>query len=156
MGWLLRRKGAAVAVAFTAAGVAATFLAHTPPAPPGAGCISAGRRAAFPGLLFGGIPVPRADDERRGDPSYRVLARAIKANRRAGHENLGFLSVAHGLMPTAEPSLRLAGTHRVWDDLAGELPELYGRLAVRPRVVARYCRHTAGVLRTAKTAGRSR
>jgi cytochrome b involved in lipid metabolism len=64
-------------------------------------------------------------------PSQRVLARAMDANLRAGHENLGFLSVAHGLMPSAAPSLRLADTHRAWDDLAGELPELYGRLAVR-------------------------
>ena len=69
-------------------------------------------------------------------PSHRVLARASDANRRAGHENLGFLSVAHGLMPTAEPALHLAGTHRAWDDLAGELPELYSRLAVRRAIDA--------------------
>ena len=69
-------------------------------------------------------------------PSQRVLARASDANRHAGHENLGFLSVAHGLMPTAEPTLHLPGTHRAWDDLAGELPELYGRLAVRRAIDA--------------------
>ena len=64
-------------------------------------------------------------------PIRRVLAAAVEANRRAGHENLGFLSVAHGLMPSAEPAPRLTETHRAWDDLAAELPALYGRLAVR-------------------------
>src|SRR5215207_2100304 len=61
----------------------------------------------------------------------RVLTTAVEANRRVGHENLGFLSVGHGLMPGAEPASRLTETHRPWDDLAAELPELYGRLAVR-------------------------
>src|SRR5918994_1675050 len=69
-------------------------------------------------------------------PSGIVLAGASEANRRAGHENLGFLSGTHGLMPRAEPASHLPASHRAWDDLAAELPELFGRLAVRRAVDA--------------------
>jgi hypothetical protein len=64
-------------------------------------------------------------------PSRLVRDRAASENLRVGHENVGFLSVAHGLMPIAEPRLRLPASHRAWDDLAAELPELHRRLAVR-------------------------
>ncbi len=67
-------------------------------------------------------------------PSRTVLDVAQATNLRLAHENLGFLSAENGLMPRSQPRQALPGSHRAWDDVAAELPDLYRRLAVRTRV----------------------
>jgi len=54
-----------------------------------------------------------------------------RAYQRLGHENLGFLSESHGLMPIKAPQLRLPPGYEVWDEMAESLPELHRTLAVR-------------------------
>jgi hypothetical protein len=64
-------------------------------------------------------------------PARQVLRTAEETNERLGHENLGFLSEAYGFMPCAQPLLCLPASHRAWDDLAAQLPELFRSLALR-------------------------
>jgi sulfite reductase (NADPH) flavoprotein alpha-component len=69
------------------------------------------------------------------DPAIRarkVLEAAVETNARLGHENLGFLSESHGFMPCAQPLLHLPASHRVWDDMAARLPQLFRDLTLRP------------------------
>lgn len=64
-------------------------------------------------------------------PSRRVLVEAEAENQRLGHENRGFLSASHGFMPTRLPSLQLSPSHRLWDEMAAQLPEMFRRLTLR-------------------------
>jgi len=64
-------------------------------------------------------------------PSRRVLAEAEAINDRLGHENLGFLSESHGFMPREPPLLALPASHKAWDDVAAQLPELIRTLDLR-------------------------
>jgi cytochrome b involved in lipid metabolism len=64
-------------------------------------------------------------------PSRRAFERALEDNQRAGHENRGFLSLERGFLPSENPLLALPETHRVWDDIANQLPEHFKNLTVR-------------------------
>src|SRR5690242_8376391 len=64
-------------------------------------------------------------------PSRRAFERALDDNQRAGHENRGFLSLERGFLPSENPLLALPETHRVWDAIAGQLPEHFKNLTVR-------------------------
>ena len=64
-------------------------------------------------------------------PARAVLRRAEQAAEAAGHENLGFLSEAHGFLPREQPRRELPASHRAWDELAAELPALWRTVAVR-------------------------
>lgn len=70
-------------------------------------------------------------EEEQGAPARGVLLRAEATNATLGHENLGFLSAAHGFMPASPPRDRLPPPFDAWDVVAGALPRLYGSLAVR-------------------------
>jgi len=67
-------------------------------------------------------------------PARRVLIEAEAANRHLGHENLGFLSEAHGFLPIEQPRLALPPTHHDWDETAADLPELFRTLGLRQRL----------------------
>jgi sulfite reductase alpha subunit-like flavoprotein len=64
-------------------------------------------------------------------PSRAALRHAVELNTDAGHENLGFLSDSHGFVPVQAPRLQLPASHRVWDDIASHLPELWRTVGVR-------------------------
>jgi len=64
-------------------------------------------------------------------PARYVLSKAIETSQQLGHENLGFLSETHGVMPSRPPLLRLPPTHQAWDDISDNLPELFRTLRVR-------------------------
>lgn len=64
-------------------------------------------------------------------PAREVLSKAMEINQRLGHENLGFLSETHGFIPAIPPLVSLLSTHKIWDELAEELPDLCRRLEVR-------------------------
>lgn len=64
-------------------------------------------------------------------PSRQVLIDAEKSNLKNGHENLGFLSEQYGFLPINPPLKSMTATHRVWDEIAAELPTLYERVAIR-------------------------
>jgi len=61
----------------------------------------------------------------------RVVQAAEAYNRQAGHEIDGFLSLAHGFLPSEPPLLAFPESHRAWDDMTDQLPELYRRLSLR-------------------------
>src|SRR5262249_43271378 len=70
----------------------------------------------------------------RGRPQMaarQVVEDAEAFNRRAGHELDGFLSLAHGFLPAEPPPLAFPDSHRAWDDITDELPELFRRLSLR-------------------------
>lgn len=69
-------------------------------------------------------------------PARAVLATAEWTARRAGHENAGFLSEAAGFMPLAAPAASLPSAFGAWDEVAAELPRLYGTLGLRRRLLA--------------------
>jgi sulfite reductase (NADPH) flavoprotein alpha-component len=77
--------------------------------------------------------LPKGQDE---IPSRHILTTASQANERAGHENLGFLSESHGIMPTQPPLLSLPAGYEAWDEMAENLPELYRTLQVRKALEA--------------------
>lgn len=64
-------------------------------------------------------------------PARRVLDAAEHANRRNGHENLGFLSSDAGFLPVQAPLPELPASYRAWDDIAADLPRLYRVQALR-------------------------
>lgn len=64
-------------------------------------------------------------------PARHVLASAEATTQSLGHENLGFLSEAHGFMPSQPPLLRLPPAYQAWDDVVAELPHLYRTLGLR-------------------------
>jgi sulfite reductase alpha subunit-like flavoprotein/cytochrome b involved in lipid metabolism/gamma-glutamylcyclotransferase (GGCT)/AIG2-like uncharacterized protein YtfP len=66
--------------------------------------------------------------------SRRVLRTAEETTHLLGHENLGFLSLEHGLMPASPPSTELPRAFSAWDEVAGGLPELYRTLRLRETV----------------------
>ena len=72
--------------------------------------------------------INRAED---AVPARRVLFEAEQTNRRLGHENLGFLSEAHGFAPVSPPRDSLGRAHRPWDDAARSLTEGYRTLQLR-------------------------
>jgi hypothetical protein len=67
-------------------------------------------------------------------PAERALRAYELVNQRAGHENAGFLSEAHGFLPSEPPLARLDPRFASWDDVAAELPLLYRDLHVRRRL----------------------
>ena len=69
-------------------------------------------------------------------PSRLILKTASQANKRLGHENLGFLSETHGIMPVKPPPLQLPAGYEAWDEMAENLPELYRTLGVRKALEA--------------------
>lgn len=64
-------------------------------------------------------------------PAGIVLHAAAATNGRLGHENLGFLSESHGFLPRLTPLPDLPPSHRAWDDVAAQLPELWRSLGLR-------------------------
>jgi sulfite reductase alpha subunit-like flavoprotein/pSer/pThr/pTyr-binding forkhead associated (FHA) protein len=64
-------------------------------------------------------------------PSRYVLSNAVAATQALGHENLGFLSEAHGFMPSQPPLPMLPPAYHAWDEMVGNLPELYRTLGLR-------------------------
>jgi hypothetical protein len=79
-------------------------------------------------------------DTRATDPELAPAARILLAyeqiNLRAGHDNAGSLSRAHGFLPSTPPLERLDARYASWDEVARELPLLYRDLRVRPRLDA--------------------
>jgi hypothetical protein len=67
-------------------------------------------------------------------PAQRTLRAYELVNLRAGHENAGFLSEAHGYLPVKPPIERLDARFASWDEVAAELPLLYRDLSVRRRL----------------------
>ena len=67
-------------------------------------------------------------------PARVALSDAMESNAANGHENLGFLSETHGFMPIARPLLSMPTSHRVWDDIAQDLPALYRSQSLRRRL----------------------
>jgi sulfite reductase (NADPH) flavoprotein alpha-component len=66
-----------------------------------------------------------------GGAARRVVEAAEAHNKQAGHELDGFLSLAHGFLPAEQPLLAFPQSHRAWDDMTGQLPELFRRLSLR-------------------------
>lgn len=69
-------------------------------------------------------------------PAALALLRYEQLNLAAGHENAGFLSHAHGYLPSAPPLRRLDAYFASWDEAVRDLPALYRELRVRPRLDA--------------------
>jgi sulfite reductase (NADPH) flavoprotein alpha-component len=67
-------------------------------------------------------------------PAGLVMRAAERFNSTVGHENRGFLSWAHGFVPTLTPLTCLSREFAAWDQLAGELPVLYRDLSLRRQV----------------------
>lgn len=67
-------------------------------------------------------------------PARAVLAEATRINAKLGHENLGFISIEHGLMPARPPLRAMPGDYQMWDELAAQLPQLISQLRVRPEI----------------------
>jgi len=64
-------------------------------------------------------------------PARAVMNNAMETNRRLGHENLGFLSETHGIMPSTPPLLRLPAGYQIWDDMVDALPTLFRTFSLR-------------------------
>jgi sulfite reductase alpha subunit-like flavoprotein/pSer/pThr/pTyr-binding forkhead associated (FHA) protein len=64
-------------------------------------------------------------------PSRYILSNAFAIAQSLGHENLGFLSEAHGFVPSQPPLLKLPPAYQAWDDIVDSLPELYRTLTLR-------------------------
>ncbi len=67
-------------------------------------------------------------------PARQALIDAMHTNRLLGHENYGFLSDTHGIMPVTPPLRSLGPLFAVWDEIAYELPDLCRSLIVRKRL----------------------
>ncbi|MFI9204000.1 cytochrome b5 domain-containing protein [Streptomyces sp. NPDC053048] len=63
-----------------------------------------------------------------------IVREAEYTNRKLGHENLGSLSAARGFIPALTPELAFPSSHRLWDEVAAELPRLYADLRLRARL----------------------
>lgn len=68
--------------------------------------------------------------------SRAVLEKGEDALEELGHENLGFLSQAHGFIPSQLPRLEMPKGYEAWDQIASELPSLYRSLSLRRRIDA--------------------
>lgn len=77
-----------------------------------------------------GVPAVTA----MADNTGALVREAERVNRALEHENHGPLSLAHGFLPARPPALVLPDSHRLWDEVATELPELYARLRLRSRL----------------------
>jgi sulfite reductase alpha subunit-like flavoprotein len=66
-------------------------------------------------------------------PARLAFDRAVAYNREHGHENKGFLSEQYGFLPSTHPLLQLPESHRAWDQMVDQLPELFRSLKVRAR-----------------------
>jgi len=64
-------------------------------------------------------------------PAYKYIKYAEKINKEKGHENLGFLSLKRGFMPTIEPLKKLPYPFSQWDDIAKEMPFHYKNQSLR-------------------------
>ena len=69
--------------------------------------------------------------ERGVVPSRHVLSSAMETAQSLGNENLGFLSEAHGFMPSQPPLLKLPPAYQTWDEIVDNLPDLYRTLGLR-------------------------
>lgn len=69
-------------------------------------------------------------------PAGRVMRAAERFNSTVGHENRGFLSWAHGFVPSVAPLTHLNRDFAAWDQVADELPALYRDLTLRRRLDA--------------------
>lgn len=67
-------------------------------------------------------------------PADQWIAFTERFNVTRGHENAGFLSRERGFLPRSDPKLRLASSHRAWDEAVSLLPELYEQGLVRRRL----------------------
>ncbi|VAW32477.1 hypothetical protein MNBD_CHLOROFLEXI01-3293, partial [hydrothermal vent metagenome] len=74
------------------------------------------------------LPKPKDIDS---VPARMILDMATQANRRLGHENLGFLSEEYGFLPASPPPLNLPSGYEVWDEMAERLPDLWRAIRVR-------------------------
>lgn len=66
--------------------------------------------------------------------SRAVLDKGEAAHAELRHENLGFLSQRHGFMPVDLPRQAMPKGYEAWDQIAGELPDLYRSLSLRRKV----------------------
>ncbi len=66
-------------------------------------------------------------------PSKEALEQAEVINAKKANENLGFLSVDYGFLPSSPPLLAFSETHSLWDEIAEELPTLYKSVTIRKR-----------------------
>ena len=66
-----------------------------------------------------------------GVAARRVVEAAEAHNKQAGHELDGFLSLEHGFLPAEQPLLAFPESHRAWDDMTDQLPDLFRRLSLR-------------------------
>jgi sulfite reductase alpha subunit-like flavoprotein len=65
-------------------------------------------------------------------PARHIIEEAIATNNQLGHENLGSLSYSHGFLPRTEPAKCLSSSqHKVWDEIAADIPHLFRTYAVR-------------------------
>lgn len=69
-------------------------------------------------------------------PARAALERAAAERERSGTENRGFVSEEHGLLPIEPPHARLPESHRVWDQTAARLPELFRSVTGREQIDA--------------------
>ncbi|MFP5346384.1 MAG: cytochrome b5 domain-containing protein [Actinomycetes bacterium] len=60
-----------------------------------------------------------------------TLLSVERRNERLGHENLGSLSARRGFVPTTAPASSFPPSHRVWDEVAAELPQLHRTMRLR-------------------------
>jgi cytochrome b involved in lipid metabolism len=77
---------------------------------------------------------PSTSIDRMSSPCLEVIRRAERRTEELGHENDGFLSTAHGFLPSIAPLDALSRPFSAWDQLAAELPRLYRDLTLRRRV----------------------
>lgn len=80
------------------------------------------------------VPRPRFRQESPVSPALALLLHAEQRARQVGHENLGFLSLKRGFLPSSDPKQSLPSEYRAWDQVAAELPSLYASLQVRRRI----------------------
>ena len=64
-------------------------------------------------------------------PARLVVEAAEAHNRRVGHELDGFLSTSHGFLPVEPPLVAFPDSHRAWDEMVDQLPELFRGLSLR-------------------------
>ncbi|MBY0378749.1 MAG: indoleamine 2,3-dioxygenase, partial [Gammaproteobacteria bacterium] len=64
-------------------------------------------------------------------PAGFIVEEAEKQNETLRHENLGFLSRAHGFMPIKPPLLAFPKTHEAWDQIATQLSYWYRCVQLR-------------------------
>jgi sulfite reductase alpha subunit-like flavoprotein len=91
-------------------------------------------RKLTPNLSDDPTPQRVAPLDRSVSPAGLSIREAERFNSAVGHENRGFLSWAHGFIPTLTPRTSLAREFAAWDQLAAELPVLFRDLTLRRQV----------------------